>query len=417
MDKWRGIACAALMVIGLLGSEASAQAIHIAAIVNDEVITTSDVDDRRTLIMATNNISNTVEAQQKINPRVLETLISETLQMQEAKRLSIEISDAEIAGAMKKIDATRQQQDGSFENFLTKNPSLRRTVNAQIRSQLAWNKVVERKLKRSVNIAQDEITRAQRSEAAAPGVPELQIAAISLPIRTKSDEARVAKLAKDLSDQLNNGTDFITLAKQLVGTNQADLSPPTWVLESDLQPAIQQVLRGLSLKQITQPLRSQNSYQLIELRDRRLSKPQPDETEVLIKQISIPLPHKDKNALKVARDTTNAIRANPGGCDDVKLGAMDTKATATLVRVTYKQMSRDLRNVVEHLGISEVSDPLLTDTDVKLVMLCERIEPPVALPAAEDVRRKLFSDKLELEAAKYLRNLRRDGYIDIKGGV
>ena len=420
MDRWRSIIGAALLASATsLGLPASgmAQPIHIAAVVNDEVITTSDVDDRRAMIIITNHLPDTAEAQQKLNPRILDTLINEALQMQEAKRLSIEISDAEISGAMSRIDATRKQQPGSFESFIKHNPQLQRTVSTQIRSQLAWNKVVERKLKRGVNIAQDEITRAQLAEASAPGAAEVQIAAISLPIRGKNDEARVSKLAKDLSDQLNKGADFITLAKQLVGTNQADLSPPVWVPESELQPAMQQALRTLQPKQITQPLRSQNSYQLIELLDRRLSKSQPDETEVVVKQISVPLLPKDKNALKAAHETTRAVRANPGTCDDTRLGAMNEKATATLVRVTYKQMSRDLRSIVEHLSITEVSEPLLSDTDVKLVMLCERIEPPAALPPAEEVRRKIFADKLELEAAKYLRDLRRDGFVDIKGGA
>jgi peptidyl-prolyl cis-trans isomerase SurA len=398
-------------------SHAVAQPIHIAAVVNSDVITTNDLDARRALIMHTNNLPNTVESQKSLNPRILDGLINEALQMQEAKRLSIEINDEDIRMAMGKVDAARNQAEGTFERFVADSPELRRTINEQLRAQLAWNKVVERKLKRGINIAQDEIIRAQLAEAAAPGVAEVKIAAISLPIRQKSDEPRVATLAKNLSDQLNAGADFMTLAKQLVGTNQATLSPPVWVPESELQPGMQQALRSLQPKEITQPLRSQNSYQLIELLDRRINKATPDETEVVIKQISIAMPPQNKKALNIARETTRNIRANPGSCDDVRVGNGDGKATVTFVRATYRQMSRDLRSTVEQLHISEVSEPLLGDSDVKLVMLCERIEPMATLKPADEIRRKIFADKLELEAVKYLRNLRRDAFIDIKGGA
>ncbi|OYW14130.1 MAG: hypothetical protein B7X02_00740, partial [Rhodospirillales bacterium 12-54-5] len=251
------------IVLMLHPSAAYAQAIRIAGIVNDDVITSTDLDDRRALIIATNHVPDTVETQQKLNPRILDSLINETLQMQEAKRLSIDISDAEVTGAMARVDAMRNQPAGTTQRFLEQYPQLKRTVAAQIRAQLAWNKVVERKIKRTVNIAQDEILRAQIAQAAGPGVPEVRIAAISIPIRGKKDDARAGKLAKELAAQLNKGADFMTLAQQLAGTNQAQLSPPIWVPESELQPAMQQALRTLKPKQTTEPLRSDNSFQLI----------------------------------------------------------------------------------------------------------------------------------------------------------
>lgn len=406
----------AIMALALLASPAMAQSVHIVAVVNNDIITTTDVNDRRSLIITTNHLPDTPETQQKLNPRILDGLINETLQTQEAKRLSIDISDAEVTGAMAKIDAVRHQPAGTTERFLEQNPQLKHTVSGQIKAQLAWNKVIDRRIKRSVNIAQDEITRAQVAEAAAPGVPEVRIAAISIPIRNAKDEPRAAKLAKNLSEQLNKGTDFLTLARQLEGTNQAQLSPPVWVAESDLQPGMQQALRTLKPQQITQPLRSQNSYQLINLLDRRLTKLRPDATEVAVKQISVPLPPtSDKAGYEAARNLVMQLRAQPGNCDDTKLNDPTGKATAAFVRLKFGDLPSDMRGVLEHLNVGDVSDPLITDTDVKLVMMCERIEAPTALPPADEIKRKLYAEKLELEAEKYLRNLRRDAFIDIKG--
>lgn len=406
-----------LCLLAIMAAPAAyAQAIHIAATVNDAIITTTDRDERRALIITSGNMPNTIEVQQKLNPRVLETLIRETLQLQEAKRLSIEVSDAEIAAALPKIDASRGQKEGSLKRFLETHPQLKRTTEAQLRAELSWSKVIERKIKRSINIAQDEIARAQAAEAATPGITEVQIAAISIPIRHEKEEERTAQFAKELSDQLNQGADFITLARQVATSGKAELNPPVWVIEPELEPAIQQALRTLQPKQITQPLRSKNTYQLIHLLDRRTKKPQAETTEVRLKQISIPLPKNTNADYDAARATVDALRKKPGSCDAAPTEKLPGKATATIARVTYAHMSPQLRDTVTRLNIGEVSDPILTEKDIKLVLLCERTDTPIPLPPADVVKQRLFAEKLELEAEKYLRNLRRDAYIDIKTG-
>lgn len=407
-----------LLLLGMLTMAATAHAapIRIAAVVNEEVITTADVGDRRDFILATSEIPATPEAQKALTPRILDALITETLELQEAKRLSIEVTPEEIEAAVAQVEAARKRPPGSLREFIKKNGLSERTMEQQIRAQLAWGKVVQRKLKRTVNIAQDEIARAQVAQAAAPGISEVRISAISLPITSAEQEKEVGALAEGIAGRLNSGTDFMTLAQQLANAGQGTFNPPVWVPEESLQPAMQQAIRTLEKGQVTQPLRSQNSYQLISLLDRRMTKPTPDTTEVVVKQITVPMPAvRNKETLAATRTIVDGLRANPGSCMDSELGAFNGKANVEYIRATYKQMTRDLRSVVEHLGVTEVSDPLLGPTSILLVVPCERIEPPVSLPDAAVVKTELYNEKLELEAQKYIRNLRRDAFIDIKG--
>ena len=394
---------------------AHAAPIRIAAIVNDDVITTADVSARRDFVIATSEVPDSPDARRMVGRRVLDALINETLEMQEARRLSIEVSDEEIDAAIGGMEKQRQRPPGSLRAFIKERGLVEQTMLQQVRAQLSWNKVVERRLRRSVDIAQDEIARAQVAQAAAPGAPEVRIAAISLPITGPQEEPKVAALAEDLARQLNEGAEFMALAQQLAGTGKAAMNPPVWVPEESLQPGMQQALRTLQPGQVTQPLRSQNSYQLISLLDRRMSKPTPDNTEVAVKQFTVALPAQRTPAVMMeAKQTVEAIQANPGTCEDMNSGAPAGKAETTFVRATYQQMTRDLRGVIEHIGVTEMSEPLLGDQAVLLVMLCERIEPSVSLPDAAVVRREIYNEKLELEAQKALRNLRRDAFIEIK---
>jgi peptidyl-prolyl cis-trans isomerase SurA len=77
-------------------------------------------------------------------------------------------------------------------------------------------------------------------------------------------------------------------------------------------------------------------------------------------------------------------------------------------------LSRELRIIVERLSVGEVSEPLAARDGVRLLMICEKVTLPMTLPEREKIRAQLYNDKLELEANKLLRNLRREAFIEIK---
>ncbi len=64
--------------------------------VNGDIITGTDVDQRLALILAANDNKPTAEETQRLRLQVLRNLIDETLQIQEAKASDIEISDEEV---------------------------------------------------------------------------------------------------------------------------------------------------------------------------------------------------------------------------------------------------------------------------------------------------------------------------------
>lgn len=397
----------------------SAETIAIAAVVNDEVITSLDVNERLALVMATSSLSNTPEVITRLMPQIVETLISETLQLQEAKRLSITVAQKEIEAAIANIEKERNRPPGSLEAFLKERGVPIRALTYQVRAQLAWNKVVSRKVRRSVVISEEEILRAQKAEASA-GEEQVRIAAISLAIASPQQEPEVSALAKELQQQLAKGADFNALAAQLSGRSGVKLNPSVWIPERALEPSLAQALRGLKPGEITTPLRSLSSYQIIQLLDRETVKPTSDETEVAIKEILLPLTGKNIAAKEVDAliEIAREIAKNPGSCDEASVAGIEGVDTASLrvqlVRTQLKRLSRELRIIVERLSVGEVSEPLAARDGVRLLMICEKVTLPMTLPEREKIRAQLYNEKLELEANKLLRNLRREAFIEIK---
>ncbi|MFM9889152.1 MAG: SurA N-terminal domain-containing protein [Rickettsiales bacterium] len=407
-----------LLVLGLLlasATMAQAARVGIAAVVNDDAITSGDVADRRDLVMTMNNLPPTPENVEKVSARALQALIEEQLELQEAKRQSQVVSDDELEKALSTMSATRGGAPGSLrQSVRDKNLSIHSLEN-QLRAQLAWNKVVQHKLRRNVSISQDEIARAQLAVATGPGTSEIRIAAFLVPIADPSKAAQASKFADEIVQQLKQGISAIQVANDVATQKLAQFNPPSWLAEETLSPQLQQAVHALKPGEITPPLRSATSIQIVQLLDRQIVKMPPENTEIALKQIAINVPDaRDKEALVKLQNSVATLQKNPGNCTDEVLAPTPIKAEVKYARTKVGLLSPQQRAIIGHLDVGDVSDPIFAPQSVQLVLLCEKIEPAGNLPDAETVRQQLYTEKLELEAQKLLRDLKRDAFIDIK---
>ncbi|MGH6916167.1 MAG: SurA N-terminal domain-containing protein, partial [Geminicoccaceae bacterium] len=147
--RTQGIALT-LACLAMLGQGAWAQQ-RIAAVVNDEVVSVQDLDDRLDLVMFTSGVDDTPQARQGLTPQVLRGLVEEALQLQEAQRLGITVQDQEMNQALANI-AERNNMDLPGMRRLLADAGINfETLLAQIRSQIAWVKVVNQQVRPRVN--------------------------------------------------------------------------------------------------------------------------------------------------------------------------------------------------------------------------------------------------------------------------
>lgn len=403
------------LLTGAAALPASAARISIAAVVGDDVITTRDVNERRDLVMASSGIPPTIENQQKLAPRILQILIDETLQLQEAKRNSITITDDEIAKAIDGMGNSASTNE-PLREFIRKQGLSLRSLENQVRAQTAWGKVVQRKLRRNVSVSQDEITRAVQAEAAAPGEVELRLSAIEIAIADGKEDA-AQKLTEDILLQLKSGSDMPNVAAQYIRQPEVKFTPSGWVAEQKLPMVIQQALRDLKEGDITPPMRSPNSLQVLQLLERKTVAKEDEATEYAVKQITIQVPKaKHKESLADVHGVVSRLRRDPGSCMSDAIPAVNLPTEVRFARMRFGEMSEQQRAVVRRLDVGDVSDPLLGPDVVRLIVMCEKIESAGSDKSdSERIRQQLFAEKIELEAQKLMRNLRRDAFIDIKG--
>ena len=148
-----------LLLASLLaaGPSAAQSVERIAAVVNDDVISQSDVSARLRLALLATGLEPSQENQQRLAPQVLRGLVDERLQLQEAGRFNIAVTPAEIDREIGTIAGRNNMNGEQLRATLARSGVPVSTLEQQIRAALSWRKLIDRRLLPQVEIGDEEI--------------------------------------------------------------------------------------------------------------------------------------------------------------------------------------------------------------------------------------------------------------------
>lgn len=250
------------------GSAAAQGGPAIAAIVNKDIVTTRDLGERIQLAIGSTGLPDTAETKRQLAPQVLRGLIDETLQLQEAKRLRIQVLPEEIQRAFASIaDRNRLTPDALMAALRARgvDPAV---LRRQLEAQIAWIKVVNRELRNKVAVTRDQIEFALPKDAGGTG--EVRLAEILLPVYGGDQEAQVVANARQLAQSVERGADFAALARELsAGSSAAQGGDLGWLPLQTLLPEVRDAVQSLNPGQISAPVRGPSGVQLFRMLERR----------------------------------------------------------------------------------------------------------------------------------------------------
>jgi len=259
--------CGAALMLASARSFPAAQE-GIAAVVNDSVITVTDIRDRTTLYLAGGPQNASPAERKKMEQQVLSRLIDESLQMQEARKMGIAVGDEDVKAGFADISRQNGVSPEEFKNRLTQLGAPVGSLYDQIKANIAWALVVRRKLRPQVNISESEIDLTLSQITHGDGKPRYQVAEIFLNIPAPEKEAATRDEAGKLVKQLTAGASFANVAREFSQAPGAaaggDLG---WVQEGQLDPELDKALKKMRPGQISPPIRSAKGYHILFLRD------------------------------------------------------------------------------------------------------------------------------------------------------
>lgn len=418
-----GLVALALVMGGMTGvvtppmAQAQQDIQRIAAVVNDKVISLRDVKERMALTMVSSSLPNTPENQRRILPSVVRSLVDDQLRLQEAQRLKVTVSDAEIQQAIQRIEKANHMQQGTLPEMLRQAGLPETALTNQIKPQIAWAKAAQKSLRRNIYVQPEEVDATLAQLKAIQGLPQRHMAEILVPVNSPDQEQQAKALANRLAEQIRSGSKFSALAQQFSSAPTAgrggDLG---WVAKGQLSADVEGAVSQLQPGQITDPIRTTSGYTIMLLIERRApTKSSPDDIEYQLSQLY--LPTQGSAALSKEKRTRieNKAKTDIQSCQDMNDLAQDEDlpSSGDIGLMKLADLPTPVATAARSLKEGAMSAPIsLSSADV-IIMLCSKRDPN-GLPSRDEITRKLEREKLDRAAERRLRDLRRDALIDIR---
>ncbi len=168
--------------------EAPAQEIsRAAAVVNDDIVSMLDVMQRLKLLIVSTGQKDSPQLRRRMLSQVVRGLIDERLQAQEAKRLDIRVSEAQIEAAFDNISTRNNMSKANFLKVLETGGILLDSFKDQVRAQLTWQSLIARRIRPSAQVSDEQVEDAIRRVRANRGATLHNISEIFLAVAVVSD--------------------------------------------------------------------------------------------------------------------------------------------------------------------------------------------------------------------------------------
>jgi peptidyl-prolyl cis-trans isomerase SurA len=403
-----------------LAVSAQAQVTRIVAVVNNDIITAGDIDARMNLIMRTSGIPDTPQNRQQLAGRVLQTLIDEKLEIQEAARHKVGVDKNEINKALANIEARNNMPKGGLEDYLKRLGIDRRSLVDQITASLTWNKVVQARYASDVSVSDSEVNDEIARIKADIGKPQSHVAEIFLAIDNPTQDAEIKSLADRLINQIRSGANFGALAQQFSQSPTAATGGDIgWVTPTQFGPPLDEAIAKMNPGQISYPIRTPAGYYILLLIDRRTpGQSSVNDTQLGLVEVVFPLapgapPQEQQRVTAQAQHVADTAKS----CGEMARIAREQapQLSTQTPNVHAGDLAPDLRATVLALKVGEASKPIPARGGIGVVMVCDRVDPPSPIPSRDQVFDQIMRQRMDQMSRRYLRDLRRNAYVDIRG--
>ena len=405
------ILLAALLLAAL--QPASAQQVEgIAAVVNDQPITTLDVRNRMRLIISSAGVQPDEQMLAQVQDQAIRALVEETLQLQQAAEFNLDVDEREVDAAIADAAARNGATIEAVLADLSANGIDPETLRQQIRAEIAWQIMVSGRYRSRIAISDQQIEVALERQAQAAAQPQFNLAEVLVELRADGGEELAAQTVQAVYSALNQGVPFPQVAQQLSDAPSAARGGMTgWVPASAVSEPVLRVAEQLQPGQISNPIRVPGGYQIIAVVDRR-------EGQVVeqLNLVQITLPASRAGALDDPRAALEQASQGLNSCENVdsRFAGVEGVIVTNLGALSANALIPQIRQALAGLEPVSTTEVLDTAAGLQLFVLCGRDLTGPGVPSRDEIEQQLIGQQLSLLARRWLRDLRRDATVDIR---
>jgi peptidyl-prolyl cis-trans isomerase SurA len=390
--------------------------IKATAIVNGDVITQTDVDQRLAFLSVANNQPIPPDQVDTLRQQVLRNLIDETLEIQAAKQDKIEVKKSDIDRTVQRVAQGAKQTPEQMAAYLAAHGSSIDSLRRQIEGEIAWQRLQQDKIE--VSVGDDEVKAVLDRLNASKGTEEYRVGEIFLSATPYTEEQTLQNAAKIL-DQLKNGASFAAYARQYSEASTAAVGGDLgWVRPEQLPTPLASALRQMGPGTISNPIPVQGGVSIIAVQDtRKILTADPRDAVLALKQVSINFPKGTtrEQAEPIVSRFAEAAKT-VGGCGGAdKIAAEFHGEVVESDQVKMRDLPQALQQMMMPMQVGQATQPFGSlDEGVRVLVICGRDEPDSTAPTYDDVYSQLNEERVNLRARRYLADLRRDAVIEFR---
>jgi len=398
---------------------------HIVAIINDDVILSSQLEERSQLIYRQlSQQRKNLPPLSAIKSQVLEKLILENVQLQLAQRASIKLSNDELQAALAGIARQNKIDLKELKSHIEKEGMSFSAFQKNIENEIILQRIQQIAVSKRIEVSEQDITNFLNSEEGKITFSDtFRIAHIVLNYIPDADDAEKEKtqqLASSIVDQLDAGSTFERLAKKYSTAIDADTGGDLgWRTIRDIPSLYVDAIASLSEGEVSRPIMASEGVYIIKLVAKQGKNDQWVEQtrarHILVKPSVI---RNDQEAVALLTDLRNRILAGESFAELAIRFSEDYGSAlkgGDLGWTTPGQLVPQFQQVMDNSAIDAISYPFQSQYGWHILQVQERRNENLTDELVrQSVRNYLIKQKFETELPLWLQELRAEAYVVIK---
>ena len=400
---------------------------QVVAIVDEDVILQTELEARINTITSRLSAQGTALPPRRVlEKRVLDQLITESIQMQMADRAGMRISDNELNETMANIAERNGMSLAQFENQLEAEGVTYNQAREQIRKEMLTSRVQQRQVGSRVRVTDREVENYLESlEARGGNNAQYRLAYIFVSVDDPSDEAEVdaaGKKAERLRNEILNGRDFREVAvAESDASNALEGGDMGWRAEGQLPSLVAPVVPDLPVGEVSDVLKNNSGFHLVMVMDKRGGEQQQVIQQHRVRHILVRPSEAttDKQAESKIRDLYQQLQDGASFSELAKEYSDDPVSGSdggNLGWVSPGQMVPAFEQAMLDADVGELRGPFRSQFGWHILQVQERRQKDISGDVRDaEARQAIYRRKFDTELQNWLQEIRDEAFVEFKG--
>lgn len=398
---------------------------RIVAVVNDEVITRRDLDDRLAVVTRQMKQQGTpVPPRDVLEKQVLERMISSQVQLQYAKETGLRVDDAQLEKAIARIAEENQISVAQMRNSLDKDGIGFNKFREEIRDEIIMVRLREREVDNKILITDSEVDNFLKTQQTQEGKADefnLSHILVRVPEQASPEQLQERRArAEEALAQIKAGVDFRQVAASFSDAPDAIQGGMMGWRQLDRLPAIfAEAVKPLGIGEVSAVLRSPNGFHIVRVNDRRgqnapLIVPQTHARHILIKTSELVSENDAKERLVKLKERLD------NGADFAELARLQSEDSSAarggdLGWLSPGDTVPEFEKAMDALKPGQISEPVKSPFGWHLIQVIERRKQDMSQEQQRlRARQALRAQKTDDAYQEWVRQLRDKAFVEYR---